>query len=164
MFGQVFFHAKFVLCNVYFVVFRIFFVAEETSHCKVNTGWKGSTSHPRGKQWLTVYRAPQVLVAKGVFIWIFLIIGSFVWSGYNFSMVLLVIAWCCLSERSWLSLKNSYDRTIFSTFALQLSKMLSFCLKTVSFCSDLCKGQIFNDEKGATRNQKALRVLRRKPG
>ena len=46
----------------------------------------------------------------------FLIIGSFVWSGYNFSMVLLVIAWCCLSERSWLSLKNSYDRTIFLTF------------------------------------------------
>ena len=33
---------------------------EETSHCKVNPGWKGSTSHPRGKQWLTVYRAPQV--------------------------------------------------------------------------------------------------------
>ena len=46
---------------------------------------------------------------KRVFIWIFLIIGSFVWSGYNFSMVLLVIAWCSLSERSWPSLKNSYD-------------------------------------------------------
>ena len=66
-------------------------------------------------------------MAKGVFISVFLIIGSFVWSGYNFSMVLLVTAWCSLSERSWLSLQNSYDRTIFPTFALQLSKMHGFC-------------------------------------
>ena len=124
---------------------------------------EGSKSPPAETR-LTVYRRLNILVARGAFILIFLIIGSFVWSGYNFSMVLLVIAWCCLSERSWLPLKNSYDRTIFSTFALQLSKMLSFCLKTVSFCSDLCKGPISNDEKGVTRNQKALRVFRRKPG
>ena len=49
-------------CCVMFISLSsgVFFVVEETSHCKVNTGWKGSTSHPRGKQWLTVYRAPQV--------------------------------------------------------------------------------------------------------
>ena len=55
----------------------------------------------------------NILMARGVFISIFLINGSFVWSGCNFSMVLLVIAWCSLSERSWLSLKNSNDYTIF---------------------------------------------------
>ena len=107
---------------------------------------------------------PNILVAKGVFILIFLIIGSFVWSGYNFSTVLLVIAWCCLSERSWLSLKNSYDRTIFLTFALQLLVMMSFGLETVLFRSDSCKGMKSNDGKGAVRNRKALRVLRRKSG
>ena len=97
------------------------------SFCCFGLSVKDSTSS-RAETWLTVYRPYEVtrralrsksnsaaecfyskrgehiLVAKGIFISVFLIVGSFVWSGYNFSMVLLVIAWCCFGERSWLSL------------------------------------------------------------